>query len=368
LNKKNNISKILVVGQTPPPFGGQAIIINKIINANYRNIKIYHIRMSFSKEVSQIGSFNFYKIYHLFEIIFKIYLMKIKFKINTMLYPPSGPDRNPILRDIVILLATRWLFKKIIFQFFAGGLSEYYNNTTKIEKFLMKTVYSNADITLRPSIFSPNDGIVFNSHKDIILPWGVDDNFNIQLRQKKNIVNILFVGVLRVSKGVMVLLSACRMLKLSNVEFELNILGDYYSEEIKKRISKYLFENELIDYINFHGIKTGNSYYKYFYEADIFCFPTFFESENLPIVLLDALKFGLPIVSTNWRSIPSIVDNSVNGFLVEIKNEQLVFEKLKLLIDNYALRIKMGDESRKMFLKKYDIKIFINELEKILEV
>ena len=217
MNKNQNISKILVVGQTPPPFGGQATVIKKIIDAKYINIKIYHVRMSFSKEMSQIGSFNFYKLIHLFQIIYEIYLMKFRFKINTLFYPPSGPDRNPIVRDIIILFCTRWLFHRIIFQFFAGGISDYYKNASKIEKYFMRKVYFGPDITLRPSIYSPNDGISFNTKKDIILSWGVDDNYNADLRIRKQVVNILFVGVLRDSKGIMVLLAACRRLKMNHI-------------------------------------------------------------------------------------------------------------------------------------------------------
>ena len=367
MNKNQNISKILVVGQTPPPFGGQATVIKKIIDAKYINIKIYHVRMSFSKEMSQIGSFNFYKLIHLFQIIYEIYLMKFRFKINTLFYPPSGPDRNPIVRDIIILFCTRWLFHRIIFQFFAGGISDYYKNASKIEKYFMRKVYFGPDITLRPSIYSPNDGISFNTKKDIILSWGVDDNYNADLRIRKQVVNILFVGVLRDSKGIMVLLAACRRLKMNHIDFELNILGDFYSEDIQKRILEFLEMDDLNQCIHFHGVRTGNSYYKHFYEADIFCFPTFFESENLPVVLLDAAKFGLPIISTKWRSIPSVVDQEVNGFLVEIKNDKQIYEKLKLLIENYELRIEMGSKSRQKYLEKFDNKVFIKELEKILE-
>jgi glycosyltransferase involved in cell wall biosynthesis len=54
----------------------------------------------------------------------------------------------------------------------------------------------------------------------------------------------------------------------------------------------------------------------------VFCFPSFFNSEAFPVVLLEALACGLPIVSTRWRGIPSIVDDGECGLLVEPRDDQ----------------------------------------------
>ena len=64
---------ILVVGQTPPPFGGQAIMIQHLIDHEYQNVQIHHIRMAFSHGMNDMGKVQLYKIFHLFEILLKIY-------------------------------------------------------------------------------------------------------------------------------------------------------------------------------------------------------------------------------------------------------------------------------------------------------
>jgi len=45
------MAKILVVGQTPPPLGGQAIMIQQMLEQKYDNLQLLHVRMSFSKEM-----------------------------------------------------------------------------------------------------------------------------------------------------------------------------------------------------------------------------------------------------------------------------------------------------------------------------
>ena len=60
------MKKILVLGQTPPPYGGQAIMIKTFLEGNYSHIKLFHIRMSFSKDMDEMGKVKIRKIFHLF--------------------------------------------------------------------------------------------------------------------------------------------------------------------------------------------------------------------------------------------------------------------------------------------------------------
>ena len=47
--------KILVIGQTPPPYGGQAIMIKYMLDGKYKNIELHHVRMCFSKQFDALG-------------------------------------------------------------------------------------------------------------------------------------------------------------------------------------------------------------------------------------------------------------------------------------------------------------------------
>ncbi len=351
-------NRILIVGQTPPPFGGQAMIIQDILNMPNTGTQLFHVRMSFSKEMSNIGKFEFSKLGHLIGVIAKVVYLKFRHNIPILYYPPSGPDRIPIYRDMAVLLCTRWLFKRTIFQFFAGGISDFLKVSNTVERFVFKLCFFYPDLTLRPSHHSPPDGEKLLSKMDQIVPWGNIDNFTeSQMKDNKTPV-VLFAGVLIDSKGIFILLDAVRQLALKKVELELNVLGDFGSEEIRQRILLYLQEHSLKDRVNLLGVKTGNKYYDCFRNADVFCFPSFFEAENLPVVIIDALKFELPVVATAWRGIPEMVIDGSNGYLVDIKNSVLVAERLDGLLRDATLRLEMGKKSREMYLRKFTDKVF----------
>ena len=53
------VTKVLVVGQTPPPFHGQAFMIEKLVTSELANVQLIHVRMNFSSHVNQVGRFRY---------------------------------------------------------------------------------------------------------------------------------------------------------------------------------------------------------------------------------------------------------------------------------------------------------------------
>src|SRR5215469_11383972 len=116
---------ILVVGQTPPPLHGQAIMIQAFLEGSYGDFCLTHVRMDFSRSIDEVGSFSFRKV----RVLFAVMDQMVQARWNgaeVLYYPPAGPKRNAILRDIVLLCATRWMFRKTVFHFHAAGLYEFY--------------------------------------------------------------------------------------------------------------------------------------------------------------------------------------------------------------------------------------------------
>lgn len=359
---------MLVVGQTPPPLGGQAVMIKRFLEGKYPNLELFHVRMGFAKDMEDLGKIRLFKIFHLFEVVFKIFYLRFTKNIKILYYPPSGADKIPMYRDIIILTLTRWVFKKTIFHFHASGISEFWDKLTPVEKFFYKLAYFNCDLAISLSPHAPNDAQFLKAKRACVIPNGIENNFNDSLRTKKDEepINILFVGLLRETKGEFVLLNACNILKNNNISFKLNIAGKFGSEIIKKRFFSVINEYKLSQHINYLGQVTGSEKNMIFANSDIFCFPSYFESETFPVVLIEAMQFGLPVVSTKWRGIPGIIDDSENGFLVEIKDAEAIAQKLKILILDNDLRNKMRKNCFKKYAECFTIEKFHENMYKCL--
>ena len=115
---------ILIVWQTPPPYGGQAIMIKYMLDYFHNQDSFKHIRMCFSREFNDRGKFSLYKIVHLLQVIYQIWFYRFKYKCNTLYYPLSSSPKVAVFRDAIILGLTRFLFRKTIYHFHAAGISE----------------------------------------------------------------------------------------------------------------------------------------------------------------------------------------------------------------------------------------------------
>lgn len=360
--------KILVIGQTPPPYGGQAMMVERTLKGDYgADIELFHIRMKFSKEMSNVGKFELGKVFHLFQILILAYYYRFFLKNTVLYYFPAGPRTIPIIRDIFILGFIRPFFSKVIFHFRAAGISEYITKQNKFYKALLKVIYSNPDVGIRLSEYTPEDDKYLGAKKRFIVYNGIEDFLtnNNPKPVHSDKIKLVYLGVINRSKGIFDLIHSFNYLKSENTE--LNLIGQIESDEINKELSKLINENNLYNKVKFLGVLTGSDKFNVLFNSDIFVFPSYFESEGLPGAILEAMCFSKPIVATNWRGIPSMVIDNENGFLVPIKSPEKLAEKIDFLISNESLRRKFGEKSRELFLEKFTIDKYYKNMKKVFE-
>jgi glycosyltransferase involved in cell wall biosynthesis len=360
--------KVLVIGQTPPPFGGQAIMIEKLLEAEYSSVQLFHVRMAFSKEMDEIGKFQWSKILHLISIVIRTIYFRFRYNISILYYPPAGPYRIPMYRDLAILLGTRWLFKRTVFHFHGSGISELYPQLPPILQFFFRLAYFHADAAIRLSEINPPDGQILQAKREFIVPNGIEDHYTHYRKstQRQNVAcQILFVGMLCDTKGVLILLEAAGILHRRGLNFNLDLMGRFQSEEFRQRAFAKVSAYGLEKHVTFLGVLTGEKKWEAFAVADVFCFPTFFESEAFPVVVLEAMQFELPIVATRWRGIPNLIRDGASGYLVPVRDSQAVAEKLEILIQDPNKAIRMGQKGRKRYLQNYTIDKHLKDMETV---
>lgn len=162
----------------------------------------------------------------------------------------------------------------------------------------------------------------------------INDSYSVQ---RKKIVS---VGRLTYQKNFKSLLHAWNIIFKDYPDWSLEIYG--IGEE----------ESKLIDFINNHNLervslKGQTSDVKSVYEsAGVYVMSSRFE--GLPMVLIEAQSFGLPIVSYDCPHGPAeIIDHNNNGYLVENQNFVKLAESLKILISSDSLRLEFSKNARK---------------------
>ena len=347
--------RVLVVGQTPPPFGGQAIAIQALLDGEYERISLSHIRMRFSRETDEIGHLGWRKVLQLPALVLRILWARLTRRSQVLYYPPSGSGYVPFVRDVVILLSCKWAFRWTVFHFHAAGLVDFYEQLGRPMQSLFRAAYFRPDVAIVLSGHSLYLGF-FGARHEVIVPDGVPDDASGPLTGPASPLPepvLLFVGVIRESKGVPELVDACAKLRSDGIGFELRLMGNCQPPGFEAILRRRIDSLGLTDRVRLLGRRVGDDKWREFREADVFCFPPSLEEFGLAAV--EAMAFGLPVVATRCPGLETIVADGESGFLVEVGDTNALAERIAELLASPAKRRSMGAVGRQRYLERFTV-------------
>lgn len=200
-----------------------------------------------------------------------------------------------------------------------------------------------------------------DERKITLLPNGVSviTSDNTILKSKTTSTRIIgMVANFRPQKDHFTLLKAFALLLRSEIRSELWLVGD---GPTRPEIEKLAKELRVDSRVRFLGIISNPS--EVYSKFDIFVLSSHFEGH--PLVALEAMSFGLPIVATRISGILEIIFHNVNGFLVNPRDPQDLAEALKKLLSDRSLAKRLGEKARKSLAKYPTIKDWGNQVLEI---
>ena len=366
MNKKRNILFLL---HLPPPVHGSSIIGQSIRSSTLINntFDCRYINLLVSRTINDTGKTSILKIFRFIEVWFAL-LMEIIRKKPDVCYLAITATGAAFYKDVLLIAMLRFFRIKRVYHMHNKGVSQHQKK--KINEILYHFVFSNAEIILLSNKMYVDIETFVPPSRVHICPNGIKDiasNVNHRILSTDKLVKILFLSNLIESKGVIILLEACSILKKKGINFECNFVGaegDLNAEQFNKKVSDLGIEKQ----VKYLGKKYGEEKQKIYEDSDIFAFPTYYKNETFGLVNLEAMQYSLPVISTYEGGIPDIIDENITGFLVPQHNEKALAEKLEVLITNPALCQKMGNAARQKFEKEYTLNIFEHRLIEILEI
>lgn len=169
---------------------------------------------------------------------------------------------------------------------------------------------------------------------------------------------ILFAGRLSKEKGVDVLLNAYAQYNAEGGAARLIILGDGpLRGEYAQLVSKLGIDRN----VTFLGHR--NDVFSYYCQADVFVLPS--RSEGLPMALLEAMAFGIPVVATNVGGIPDVVCDGISGKLVPPDVPEALTAAFHCLFGNYEAAILMGSHGKNKICRDFSAEPWARKIENI---
>ncbi|MBK1827822.1 glycosyltransferase family 4 protein [Haloferula rosea] len=313
---------MLIVGQLPPPWHGQAIATRMLFKHHWQGFRVCTLRMAYSGSMEVIGHFRLGKVMHLLHLIRRTRGWLRANPGSVLFYPPASPQWVPFIRDFIYLSLTRRHAGSTVFIYHAGGLADWVS-TSALRRWMASRVYHRADLSLEVADETPSPRVLFEARRGLWCPYGVDVPNPPEARQcVSDRFEVLFVGSLQEGKGVLeVIRTAAHLAERGARErYRFRLVGAWFSPEFEAEAEALIEECEVSDMVEVVGQLTGDEKWAAYHRADLFFFPTHYASEAFPLVLIEALGSGLPVVTTQWRGIPSLLKGCDQSTLCPVRD------------------------------------------------
>ena len=244
-----------------------------------------------------------------------------------------------------------------------------YAHTSGLKRWLVRSFLKRISlaIVLGPRLVSVFSEMIPHS-RIACIPNGVDDRPFALARarlggtpQRGSRRRVLFMGLMHRDKGFRDLIDAVPLVP----EGEFIFAGEWPSMAEEKLVRALLRERGVEERATFVGVVTGDAKYDLFLSTDLFVLPSYYEGQ--PVVILEALAAGLPIVCTNCGAVDSAVRDGWNGFFVPPASPEALATRLNELVGDDEARRAMGERSRRLYEENFTISHFIERISRAIQ-
>jgi glycosyltransferase involved in cell wall biosynthesis len=174
---------------------------------------------------------------------------------------------------------------------------------------------------------------------------------------EENTIRIISVGSLVEKKGHAYLIEACALLLSKGYKFQCSIIGGgYLRESLQERIDRFGLKGSVF----LVGAKNQTDVQDLYRHSDIFALACVIaqngDRDGMPNVLLEAMAMELPVITTPVTGNPELVHEEENGLIVPSRDAQALASAIERLINDQALRLRLGKQGRQTILAGFDIR------------
>jgi len=390
--------KLVVFAHTPPPHHGQSYMVQLMLAGfggdarkrksgatNPHGIECYHVNARFSRGLEDIGEFQGGKIFLIFWFCLQAIWLRLRYGVDNLYYVPAPGKRVALYRDWMIMFLCRPFFKNVILHWHAAGLGKWLETQTNLpSRATTYRVFRPVDLSLVLSRYNLADAEKLLSRRVHIVNNGIPDpcpDFETAIRPRRRerfaqrqeifngnysgeplTVNVLFLAHCTREKGLFAALDgtlaanrdlAARRLPL---RLRLTLAGTFVNHDEQVEFNERLKNPAVAATAQYAGFVSGERKEQLYRDADLFLFPTQYLGENQPVNLIEAMAFGLPIVTTRWRSLPEMLPPNYPGLVSGQNTDEIATALLKVLA------LKSGELARAHFTANFTIERHLTTL------
>ncbi|MFQ5560255.1 MAG: glycosyltransferase family 4 protein [Nitrospinota bacterium] len=332
-----------------------------------KELQVREIKINYSSTLEELGKLNFKKFFGIFVVGLKVLFALIFFRPDVVCFE-IAPMGTAFLRDSLYVWLCKIFRSKITFIFQAKGIKESTKNSVK-QWYYVQVFRGTKSVILSQSLYEDIEGVV--SIKDVfVVPNAVEDELTenefgglLEKRKRNDKPVLLFLSNMIESKGPLDTLEICNMLQKDKKDFKCFFVGNWKEEVTKKSFYEFIEKNNLSGQCQYLGPKYDEEKKEVLATSNFLIFPTKYEHERFPLVILEALMFGIPVVSYDNGAVKEVIDQEYLGYVSKTRTPAECFQWLREKIFEEQDHKKIREE----FKKKYLLSHSADKLKSIVE-
>jgi glycosyltransferase involved in cell wall biosynthesis len=360
--------KILLVIHTPPPFGGGEIQAQYVKDyfGKKGNYFIYDYSRKNHSRTNWDSSFDIKAI--LAGINWDIKVIFLLFWLRPdKIYFTLPKSFMAFMRNAVIIPFAKLLNVKVLGELPGTSflfLEKEQGFKYRLGLFFMRKIDEIRFLSPRISALHKSFGL----KKHMIIENGILPEKMVVLNPdvlNKHVLTLLYVGSIERSKGIFNSLHALKICLDKGCQLHFHIIGYWPKAQEEKEALLFIHENKLERSITFHGILVGSPKWEIFKNCAVLVHPTFWD--GVPLTILEALAIGMPVISTNVGGIPDTINDGVNGIILSENTAEILSSAILSFYNNRALLSDISAINKALFIERFELSIFLNNMEKWFE-
>ena len=349
---------IVIAGQTPPPTGGQNVMIARLLDDLQGDVRwrTEHLDFHFTPSFSNVRQANLAKVWELLKVYGRLIRLSLRHgRVDLLIYPSGGPQAVPIVRDILLLPVVRLATKRLWVQFHAAGIADRLEQKSGVLEVLLKAVYRPVDGAIVMTDFNRCDPESLGIRVVEVIPHRLEDeNPSGKLPDySERPLRLLHAGHLYDLKGTPQLLEAFGRIAGQYPEWRLVLMGEFlppYSEdECRKRCRELGIEQK----VEILGVLKGEEKTVQFGASQLFVFASIAPYESFGLVMTEAMMWGLPMLVSDWRGNREVAGDAALYFDTRPSMEKNLAVEMSVLFADKSKLLALAERSRARFASEF---------------
>ena len=362
---------LLLIGPTPPPHHGVAMAMQLLLNSRLRErFRVVHLDLSDRRGIQHVDRPDAHDVRLFLSQWIKLIVILLR-KWPGVAYLAMSQSAVGFIRDSLFIWPAALFGSRVVLHLHGGNFRAWYEATNVGMQAYVRSVLKRVAqvIVLGESLKGIFDGLV-NREKIAVVPNGIEwsedalSPASSPISPKRG-YRVLHLGTLNHLKGTLVLTAAIPMVVKVRQNVEFVVAGPWSHAADREEAETLISRLGVGRYVTFTGPVEGEGKRALFESADLFVFPGV-QQEGQPLVVLEAMAAGLPVLFTDRGCLKDTVVDGDNGFEIRRNDPRHLSEQIVWLLDRPRAMKRMGVRSRTRFAALYTGDRFVQRMSEVL--